>query len=229
MVDYSQTFFPTASNCSVFINGHHIDLAYKFDFRESTQRLPIFGYNDYNFDRAVKGRNMIQLSLVINFVHPNYLSYVFDAGFNDKLIGPTQSPTEDVIEKDFFRYNLYQDTSEEGGKASRAAYIAKILDDKKNKQRLKNDIYKITELSDLAKSTVYESPANHPTFTHNKSTIDLYYTDPTLSIYRVSFLDVSIFDISQEISQMGMDGSSSPLFEIYQMYASKREIRTIRK
>lgn len=237
MTDYRNTFFPTASNCAIFINGHHIDLAYKFDYREASQRLPIYGYNDYNFSKMARGRNLIQLSLIINFVHPEYLSYAFTETENkvvfntNNILGSEDLATSKKSMEDYFRNNMTQDISDPAGRATRAEFISKMLDDRINRQRYKDALYTNVNSSLLLEkgSTSTDSVATHKSgYKNNKSTIDVYYADPSLSIYRVSFLDVNIFDVSQEISQMGLDGSSSPLYEIYQMYASKREIKTLR-
>ena len=70
--------FPTAKNVTVAIDGYHIDLAFRMDWKEDQPKIPRYGYNDYEFSRVIPGRKIIQGFLVINFVAPNYLGAIVE-------------------------------------------------------------------------------------------------------------------------------------------------------
>lgn len=146
--------YPTAGNVSVFINGIHIDQAYRVDARESLDKTPIFGYNDTVYSKAVQGRNIVQGILVINFTFPGYLKAVLsEAEVNPKdseailkqnnayvkgTINSSVKKTELIDSIENIEY-VGEDTStyEEMKKAMQAAEIARILfgEDKKTDQQ----------------------------------------------------------------------------------------------
>ena len=58
--------------------------------------------------------------------------------------------------------------------------------------------------------------------------IDLYYQDPDFVNWYVTFNNVYFTEVSQSASQAGAEGSSEPLYEIYQFIASDRKIKMLR-
>jgi hypothetical protein len=61
----------------------------------------------------------------------------------------------------------------------------------------------------------------------NGLTLDIYYQDPSKSLWWVSFKNVHIYEVSQTISQAGAEGSSDPLYEVYPWIASKKVIHMV--
>ena len=68
--------YSTASTVAAFINGYHIEQAYGFNYKETIPKVPVYGYNDYEFSKVLRGKGIVQGILVVNFVFPGYLTAV---------------------------------------------------------------------------------------------------------------------------------------------------------
>jgi hypothetical protein len=68
--------YSTASTVAAFLNGYHIEQAYGFNYKENVPKIPIYGYNDYEYSKVVRGKGVVQGILVLNFVFPGYLTAV---------------------------------------------------------------------------------------------------------------------------------------------------------
>jgi hypothetical protein len=130
--------YPTASNALVFMNGYHIDQAFRIDIRESTPKIPIYGYNDYTYTKGVGGRTLIRGMLVINFTHPAYLNNaILSVSHPSKhpglsnygFFGQNYASLDEVYQASIETGMLYQlpspDTPE--SRKARAEYIASLL------------------------------------------------------------------------------------------------------
>lgn len=250
----SKYFYPTASTTAVFINGYHIDQAYRIDYRESAPKIPIYGYNDYNYSTVARGRTLINGIMVINFVFPGYLQPAvlqlknripFVPSLYNYDISKHNKETTDHYKDDLYtelRTELPQNNTEADTQA-RAQYIASLLagksrEDVKNVKETLHDFFTTAQDpqshsnrktgGDIRRS-IYSSVID-PTPSIDKtegSTVDIYYYSPERSLWFVRFLDVYFSDTSQQISQAGAEGSSEPLYEVYNFIASKKQIITL--
>lgn len=244
----TQTYiYSTASTVAAFINGYHIEQAYGFNYKESIPKVPIYGYNDYEFSKVVRGKGIIQGILVINFTFPGYLTSVL-VNRGDVYVprlynyqfgngASTEQQHQESIFKDL-KTELPANTTKES-KQARAEYIANLVATKGTRQKVKkalNDLFTNSTLDATRYGT--DKPlkdintVNSPLIADSNSTagnqIDIYYQDPDLSTWFVRFNNVHFTDISQNISQAGAEGSSEPLYEIYEFIAQNREIKTIK-
>lgn len=230
--------YSTASNVAAFVNGYHIEQAYGFNYKESIPKVPIYGYNDYEFSKVVRGKGIIQGILVINFTFPGYLNSVLESRkdvFVPKLYnykfsdGPS---TEQQHQEKMFqemKLELPVNSTKES-KQARAEYIANLISKDSTRDATKqalNELFAEKEVKQINTSNL-----SSPLISDSKSTvgnqIDIYYQDPDLSTWFVRFNDVHFTDISQNISQAGAEGSSEPLYEIYEFIAKNREIKIIK-
>lgn len=232
-------FFPTASTVAVFLNGLHVDLAYSFNFQESAPKIPIYGYNDYEFSKVIRGKQLVQGVLVLNFTDPSYLQSVMDQDtgsyiprlFNYDLTYKTR--IEKKSYKDSVKASLMTElpaNTDANSKAARAEYIANLLSpkNKQNKALTTQALYEFFEpivpgedkkSSSIVASDLVDTRSNQ---------LDVYYHDPNLINWLVRFNDVHFTEESQQISQAGAEGSSEPLYLIYQFIAKNKQIIRIR-
>lgn len=251
--------YSTASNVAAFINGFHIEQAYGFNYKESIPKVPIYGYNDYEFSKVVRGKGIVQGIFVINFTFPGYLTSVLTTRqdvYVPKLynyqFGLNASTEQQHQEKIFreLRTELPANTSEQS-KRARAEYIASLISskDKNNKDSTKQALYDlfgirpglesksafdfagnlITAASPLKNTKTVQSPLIADSNSTVGNQIDIYYQDPELLNWFVRFNNVHFTEVSQNISQAGAEGSSEPLYEIYEFIAQNREIKLISK
>jgi hypothetical protein len=241
-----QTYiYSTASNVAAFINGYHIEQAYGFNYKESIPKVPIYGYNDYEFSKVVRGKGIIQGILVINFIFPGYLTPVLEHKkdpyvgrlYNYNMINKSKSTRvkyEEIIFNEL-QTELPANTSIDSKKA-RAEYIAKLISPKNDQEALeatKNSLFEHLGLSsDNEKKRPEKESVSNPLLVEATSTygdqVDIYYQDPELSTWFVRFNNVHFTEVSQNISQAGAEGSSEPLYEIYEFIAQNREIKLIK-
>lgn len=239
--------YPTASTVAVFVNGLHIDQAYQIQYKESANKIPIYGYNDHKFTKVVKGRQAVSGALVLNFVFPGYLNMVLDkqrqiknkapaalynAGVADSVI------SQDVLEEDIsvlLRTELPPNT-DATSRTARAEYIAELISKPKTKSKTKQSLFNLFTQDSPDSNIPLESPFRieveknmlSPIEQDNNGiNIDIYYQDPQLSDWYLSFKNVHFYDVSQAISQAGAEGSSDPLYEVYSFMAREKIIKLL--
>lgn len=234
--------YPTASTTAIFINGYHIEQAYQIQYKEATSKIPIYGYNDYYFSKVAIGRSMVQGVMVINYIFAGYLNsildskYVKNSVFVPKLYnyGLEYRPAKDYKDnlKDKISSELKTELPPNGSaeeKAARAQYIASLLT--KDAATRNKTIESLNEFWSSESKTIdtgrqMESPLS---IDSKNLTLDIYYQDPKYQTWFVRFDNVHFFETSQVISQAGAEGSSDPLYEIYNWIASKRTIQLVKQ
>jgi hypothetical protein len=244
--------YPTASTVAVFINGMHIDQAYQVQYKESTNKIPIYGYNDHIFTKVAKGRQAVSGVLVINFMFPGYLNAALDSKYQaESSLPPALYPQKDIqgslreaydesLEKTIEQQLATELPSLEStaSRQARAEYIADLISSKDTKQKtikaLVNQFENRDAVSfdtpagklplDKLRIKSLESPIE---LSSRNITIDIYYQDPQSSDWYLSFKNVHFYDVSQTISQAGAEGSSEPLYEVYSFMASQKVIKLL--
>lgn len=243
--------YSTASTVAAFLNGYHIEQAYGFNYKESVPKVPIYGYNDYEFSKVVRGKGIVQGILVLNFVFPGYLSAVLSFR-NDTFVpklynynlpggpGDYLPSTEKQVQERILA-SLQTELPANSGDASkkaRAEFIAKLIakNNPNSRKQTKDALSKFfnidpdnpPDLTSLRKYNKITSPliANSEPKIGNQ--LDIYYQDPDLATWFVRFNNVHFTDVSQNISQAGAEGSSEPLYEIYEFIAKNKEIIEIK-
>lgn len=235
--------YPTASTTAIFLNGIHIEQAYQLQYKESVKKIPIYGYDDYYYSKIAVGRAISQGVLVLNYVFAGYLNavidskYVKNSAFIPKLYNygteyRPESKDKFNLLKNSIKKNLKTELPPNGTaqeKAARAAYIASLLT-KDAGTRNKT----IEALNDFwgegAKSIEDDMYMESPLSVDSKKlTLDVYYQDPKYQTWFLRFDNVSFFETSQVISQAGAEGSSDPLYEIYNWIASKKTIKLVKQ
>jgi len=244
----STALFPTASNIAVFLNGIHVELAYGFQYKESIPKIPIYGYNDYEYTKVARGKGIVQGMVVINFTFPGYLTAVLDktdAAYNPKLYNydlqeASQSSREQHKEtiRDKLRYEMPPNTTTED-RAARAEFIAALISPRglnKNREETKKALIDFftpkartgesTKLVDTEKKLI-TNPLLVETTTPQGNELDIYYQDPELASYFTRFTNVEFTETSQQMSQAGAEGSSEPLYMIHQFISRSVQIKQI--
>lgn len=230
--------YPTASTTAIFINGYHVDQAYQVQFRESTPKIPIYGYNDYKYSKVVAGKGIVQGILILDFIFPGYLNSVLDSKYtaNNSFV-PSLYNYDFSIKGENQKINLEKSITEQlkselppndsaETRSARANYIASLLTkDKNTKDATKKALEKFwISQSDGFKITTINSPID---VYSEGSILDIYYQDPAYETWFVRFLNVHFSENSQVISQAGAEGSSDNLFEVYNWIASEKKIKLI--
>ena len=242
--------YNTASNIALFINGYHIEQGYGFNYRESIPKTPIYGYNDYEYSKVVRGKGLVQGILVINFVFPGYLTTaltanqdvflpkMFNYNIGYDLTSPSIASQYRLNVEDTLRSELPSNTPGES-KRARAEFIANLISKKDPvvREQTKKALYQFYMNADPSAEDSGETPRkntkslNSPLVADSKSVlgnqIDLYYQDPDLCSWFVRFNNVHFTEVSQNNSQAGSEGSSEPLYEVYEFLAKNKEIRII--
>jgi hypothetical protein len=244
--------YSTASTVAAFLNGYHIEQAYGFNYKESVPKVPIYGYNDYEFSKAVRGKGIVQGILVLNFVFPGYLSavlsyrkdtylpklYKYDLpGGKGEYLPSTEKQVQEQILASL--QTELPANSGEASKRARAEFIANLIakNNPKSRKQTKDALsrfFKINpnDASNSLNVRSYSNKINSPLIANSEPTagnqLDIYYQDPDLATWFVRFSNVHFTDVSQNISQAGAEGSSEPLYEIYEFIAKNKEIIEIK-
>jgi hypothetical protein len=205
-------------------------------------KIPIYGYNDYSFTKIARGKGIVQGLLVLNFVFPGYLNTVIENprnGFvpklyNYKLQGRRDSEDRAVGQgvTEQLRTELPGNSTTEE-KQARAEFIAGILtqNNRNSREAVSDALYGFFSDEELVADTgtnANQSPLLSENLTDIGNYLDVYYQDPENVTWFTRFENVHITDVSQQISQAGAEGSSEPLYEIYQWMAKNKIHRTIR-
>lgn len=229
--------YPTANNVALFLNGVHIDQAYQIQYRETSNKAPIYGYNDYTYSKISYGKQLIEGSLVVLFKFSGYLNVIIDALYDDKIAYVPALYNYGLNEKTYSQKqklitNIQQElktelpaNSSKDNRAARAAYIASLLSKDKN----------TVEATRKALEREFIEPEPKQ-FSHLMSPLsvgsdglllDAYYTDPTFATWFVRFSNVHFYQVNQAVSQAGAEGSSEPLYEVYSWMAASRITKLI--
>lgn len=232
--------YPTASTVAVFANGFHIEQAYQIQYKETVNKIPIYGYNDYTYSKIAVGRTIVQGVFVINYIFGGYLNAVLDSRYktnnsfvprlyNYGLIENTPSQ-EASLKKNIMKTIKTElpPNGSEDERAARASYIASLLTkDAKTRDSTKESLrsFFYDEIGDVKISDLV-SPLN---VENDTITLDIYYQDPKYQTWFVRFDNVHFFETTQAVSQAGAEGSSDPLYEIYNWIASKKTIKLIKQ
>lgn len=240
-------FFPTASTVAVILNGYHVDMAYRVDYRENTPKTPIYGYNDYEYTKVSRGKGIIQGLLVLNFTVPFYLNYILDRKedpyvarlYNTPAINNTVSKSTSSQYSENLKRGLLTElppNSDPSSRAARAEYIASLISnkDKSLKEQTKQALYELfnTEASaedqptvtDIAtRTTIVPSSLTVEPKSRQGNTLDVYFQDPEYIPWHIRFNNIHFYSCSQQASQAGAEGSSEPLYEIYEWIASSKQ------
>lgn len=214
-------YFPTSSRVKIAINGMEVDLAFRLDWKESTPRIPIYGYNDVEYTRTIRGRKLIQGFLVCNYIAPHYLSSVLEASEINKA-SKNRQEFDDVLAE-------LPNNQTEAGRKARAEVLASFIFPDGNrgpvKEFKKNLIDQFTKGGDDINVPNILSPRLRPPGEYTVPfDMDVYYTEPEFANWKVRLEGVEITDVSQTISAAGADGSSDPLYETTEFIAKRRMI-----
>lgn len=250
---YNNLFYPTASNVAVFINGYHIDQAYRFDYRESSPKIPVFGYNDYNYGRVLRGREIINGMLILNFIFSGYLYTVLEktgsgvdqASLNNIYLNDPDRPVElnpKYVNDDAIKQKVAKDMQENMptnigllNRLARAEYIANLLaSSEKNKIDVEKAINDELSGRDEGESSAINSnraTLNSPLTLSRQGRpeieMEVYFQDLDKVTWYLTFRDVYFTEVNQQMSQAGAEGSSEPLYEIYNFIAKSKKIKII--
>jgi len=232
--------YPTASTSAIFVNGIHIEQAYRIDFKESQPKVPIYGYNDYEFNTTARSKGIVQGLLVLNFVFAGYLNAVLEQStvpFVPTLYNYDLSDHKAVKDNPKFKDNLKQalqtelpPNTDSESRTTRAEYIASLLGKgnaeytDKVKESLQNvfigDLENVDDSKKPLTSSLISEHGALSYYGEKGITLDIYYNDPEESSWFTRFENVHLTDVSQQISQAGAEGSSEPLYEIYSWFTS---------
>lgn len=245
--------YPTASTVAVFVNGLHIDQAYQIQYKESANKIPIYGYNDHKFTKVVKGRQAVSGALVLNFVFPGYLNMVLDKQRQVKNKAPAAlynaGVADSVISEESLEENIavllrteLPPNTDAASRTARAEYIAELISKPKTREKTKSSLLSFFTQGSIDPNTNLKIPfgallEDQPPVEKNMLSpieqendginIDIYYQDPQLSDWYLSFKNVHFYDVSQAISQAGAEGSSDPLYEVYSFMAREKIIKLL--
>lgn len=233
--------YPTASTVAIFAGGYHIEQAYQIQYKETVNKIPIYGYNDYTYSKIAVGRTLVQGILVINYIFGGYLNAVLDS---------TYKKNNSFVPR-LYNYNLIEESKEQKTnlkksimgslktelppngtneeRAARASYIAGLLTkDASTRKQTREGLLDFWSQETQQKNNFTDlvSPLNVDS---DKITLDIYYQDPKFQTWFVRFDNVHFFETTQSISQAGAEGSSDPLYEIYNWIASKKTIKLIKE
>lgn len=236
--------YPTASTTAIFINGYHVEQAYQLQYKETVNKIPIYGYSDYTYSKIAVGRTIVQGILVINFISPGYLAAVLsdtkpdttpkklrNYGFSSKY-NTEKDKLKDDLENEI-RTELPTLDSEESRRA-RAEYIVASLyknADDITKIMFTEILYKAAKQGDKVVDRIASNTKRRDSSIsindRNDVILDVYYTDPQYALWWVRFNKVHFYETSQTISQAGAEGSSDPLYEVYPWIASEKKIMQV--
>lgn len=241
----SEYMFPTGASVALFIDGIHLDLAHRIDFKQSKPKYPRYGYNDTIYTRALPGRQLIQGFIAINFIEPNYLLRVLTRNKSNRL-------DNEFLNNIDTRINELPNFSSDEDKTRRAQYIASFLfppeirAEEEGTEVISDKGFEITQAISKVHRTSLESEqfverlikkfstGEIPTkgvkeldadpLKHENFDIDIYYQNPERTTWYTKLVGVDFTEISQTIPSAGADGSSDPIFEIYEFIAKERKL-----
>jgi len=228
-----QDLFPTAKNVHIALDGYHIDLAFRMDWKEDRPRIPRYGYNDRKYTRTIPGRTLIQGFLVTNFIAPNYLGIIKEEEAHI-ISEKAQDKVRNLISE-------LPDTTDLTNRKARAEALGALLfppsereaaekDDLFPPLHVRNkDIDPNKEIKETMIRTFIEGerllsvPAMaSPLDLSSTYTMDVYYNDIGATPWHTTFYDVEFVSVSQSFSAAGAEGSSEPIYETYEFISNSR-------
>tara|TARA_R110002074_G_scaffold402324_1_gene607035 strand:+ start:74187 stop:74909 length:723 start_codon:yes stop_codon:yes gene_type:complete len=232
--------YPTASTVAIFLNGYHIEQGYQLQYKESVNKVPIFGYNDHTYSKIALGRQMVQGVLVVNFLFAGYLNAIIDTLYNDngayvpKLYnygfsekGESQKQRLITDIKNELRTELPPNEDAET-RSARASYIASLLSkDKATKDATKKALESFISSQGQDEPSIIRDLGSPLTINNQNITLDIYYQDPEYCTWFTRFKNVNFYEVSQVTSMAGAEGSSDPLYEVYSFVASEKIIKLV--
>lgn len=245
-------FIPTANSVAIFLNGYHLDMAYRVDYKENSPKTPIYGYNDFEFSKIVRGKGLVQGLLILNFTIPFYLNYVLDSNkdayiaklYNTPTIDNTLSKSAQAQHADNLKRSLLVElppNTDAASRNARAEYISSLISkkDKSLREQTKKALYElfnaeaaledqptVTQIAN--RTTVLDSALGIEPKSMQGNTLDVYFQDPEYIPWYLSFKNIHFYSCSQQASQAGAEGSSEPLYEIYEWIASSKKSKILR-
>lgn len=226
--------YPTASTVAVFLNGIHIDQAYQLQYKENINKVPIYGYNDPYYSKIAYGRALVQGLLIINFTFPGYLNTVLDESYEKansfipRLYNYSYDRKQDNILTNNVEKELGTELPPNGSpeeRAARAEYIANLISKKETKEVTKKALENLFTPAQIGSGLDnIDSPL---ALIKDNTILDVYYQDPAYQTWFIRFENVHFNELSQSISQAGAEGSSDPLYEIYNFISSKKTIKLV--
>ena len=82
-------------DASIYFNGYEIDELIQIQWTTEQQTMPLFGYNSYVWDEVAKGSRMVSGVFAINFVIPDYLTYVLNKAINNEAFTKKRNVVRD--------------------------------------------------------------------------------------------------------------------------------------
>lgn len=182
----------------VFLNGYHIDQVYRVDYRENSQKVPIYGYNDIHYTKAVQSKVLIQGMLVTNFVFSAYLNRaVIDRGknlsfvpklYNYGFYGKSKDTAETAMKENLKRgFKSEMPSSSLETREARAEYIANLLSKPSERKRTKEALNKFFSVQPEREANVPLSLED--TISINEQSINLPSTKPDIDTNSMLLLD----------------------------------------
>lgn len=226
--------YPTSSTVAVFLNGIHIDQAYQLQYKESINKVPIYGYNDPFYSKIAYGRGLVQGLLIINFTFPGYLNTVLDEtyekqnSFIPRLYNYSYDRKQDNILTNNIEKELGTELPPNGSpqeRAARAEYIASLISKKETKEVTKKALENL--FTPTQQGFGIDSIDSPLALVKDNTIMDVYYQDPAYQTWFVRFENVHFNELSQSISQAGAEGSSDPLYEVYNFISSRKTIKLV--
>ena len=237
----NEYIFPTAATTTVYLNGLHVEHAFRVDWKEDSPRIPIYGYNDKYYSRVATGRSIVQGLLVINFIYSGYLYHVLEQGGIPNVPADAfKKGNLDYLKKGTYRKSIKNDLAK---KIRNEVKLAEQANDPKNQkmeyiQQLFKERNRTPNEIALLKEVLRETHSLEDTAVEKQSKLrtlssplenqagdlqmDVYFQDPERVLWRLNFRDVYFTSVSQQASIAGAEGSSEPLYEIYEFIASRR-------
>jgi len=74
--------YPTPGDVKIYIGTNYVDDAYRIDYDERNNKVPLVGYHQKHFVQVADGKVMIVGNIIIHFRFPGYLTYAIKSVLN---------------------------------------------------------------------------------------------------------------------------------------------------
>jgi len=74
--------YPTPGDVKIYIGTNYVDDAYRVDYDERNNKVPLVGYHQKHFVQVADGKVMIVGNIIIHFRFPGYLTYAIKSVLN---------------------------------------------------------------------------------------------------------------------------------------------------
>lgn len=226
--------YPTPAQVSVFVGDVWVDDAYRIEFRDQNQLIPLYGYADKEFTAVAQGKRLVQGSLIINFRYPEYLRAAIEGHGSkrvemDKAIALAHQLRNAPIEE---RIALLEEARMRGvGKEIGKVYVNQYvpeaeLADIGDLTPAEFEAFGEENYNSVVPSTMALSPDEEINF-------KIYFDTPEYSRYYTMIRGVRLvgraMTVSNAVGGGDAGGSGMPLYEIYSFFARKVENKKIQK